>query len=749
MKPSETTLCRFALIGLTLVTALVPSSFAADITWADSAGNTTWTSNSTINSAPASASWVGEVAPMNNIATDTAIFTSVSNAQPVLTVQTRIAGVDFQMAGGGLAMDGGGGLGSLFQTGAGGIDSSLQTSGTNTITNARILTNGAANTWNLFSATDTASTSTFTFDSVVELGQNLTVIGQRNSAAGNVGIINFERAITGGNSTRSLTINSSNTNNTVNLKGVNTYLGVTNVNTGIVNVQNDQSAATGGWSIVTSANSTATLAATVNFSTGSTVVVDTAKKIQLGTTANSGAFAASTLNVAGSVTNNGTLQLERAGVLNLNSGAIWIQSGNLTVSGRGGASSTLNVNAGSDMTYSGSSTVKLNSAGASGGTGGLNIDGTGRFTTSAGFENLNTLTTGSGVSRVRLTDGGTLRLSADVANLTTQTRFDLSAGGGVIDTNGFSTTLSGVTTAGSTSTTTGITGNGTLTKTGNGTLTLSGVNTYTGNTTVNGGTLAVSSADFADASTVLVASGAILTLNFTGTDTIAALFINGVQKSAGLYDSSNSSGAINGTGSLTVTSGPVASDTTPPVIDPAAPVAVSWGSSYTDVPPSATDDIDPSVTVISSGTVNTAKPGIYTLTYNASDAANNAATPVIRTVTVSIANPTTVGADGLSPLLRYALGANSPSETVQAPVLNSTATTLSLTAVVRTDDTALTVGAEAVDNLTGTWGTGGTVTTTNAADQSGVPSGSARKVFTVDTTGASRKFLRLTATLTP
>ena len=196
---------------------------------------------------------------------------------------------------------------------------------------------------------------------------------------------------------------------------------------------------------------------------------------------------------------------------------------------------------------------------------------------------------------------------------------------------------------------------------------------------------------------------------------------------------------------------PGETDTTPPVITltGSASIALDWGSSYSDAGATATDNLDPSVTVNSSGTVNTAKPGVYTLTYNASDLAGNAATPVTRTVTVAIANATTPGTDGTSPLLRYALGANSPTDTVQAPIINSTATTLFLTAIVRTDDPALTVGAEAVNDLTGTWGTGGTVTVTTDADQTGVPAGSTRRVFTVDTTGTARKFLRLTATLTP
>jgi autotransporter-associated beta strand protein len=91
-----------------------------------------------------------------------------------------------------------------------------------------------------------------------------------------------------------------------------------------------------------------------------------------------------------------------------------------------------------------------------------------------------------------LTNGGTLRLSEEVTDLTTQTQFTLGTGGGVIDNNGFNATLSGLVTAGTLNTTTGITGTGSLTSTGTGTLTLSGVNTYSGNTIVSAGTLVVS-----------------------------------------------------------------------------------------------------------------------------------------------------------------------------------------------------------------------------------------------------------------
>jgi len=489
-----------ALHLLTLCLLTSSHSHAAEFTWADSTGNTAFFGN---------ASWVGGVAPANSTTTDTAVFTSVANAQPVLSVQSRIAGIDFQMASGGLSLTGGN---QLFQIGTTGINATGQTSGTNTITNARISLFTGTQTWSLFSDVNTASTSTFTFDSTVDLGQSLIVIGQRNSAVGNVGIINFERAITGTNNARSLTIDSSNTNNTVNLKGVNTYLGVTNVNGGIVNVQNNQSAATGGWNIQTRTPGTENPAATVNFATGSTIAVADTAKIQIGTTANSGSHPASTLNVAGTVDNDGALQMERASNLNLNDGAVWDQAGNLTLTARGGASATLNVNAGAEMTYTGSSTVKLNSGTA--GSGRLNIDGTGRFTTAAGFENTDTQT-GSGVSQITLTNGGTLRLSAGVTDLTTQTQFTLGTGGGVIDNNGFNATLSGLVTAGTLNTVTGITGTGGLTSKGSGTLTLSGTNTYTGNTLVSAGTLLVTGALASDSNVTVDANAA-----FGGTGTV-------------------------------------------------------------------------------------------------------------------------------------------------------------------------------------------------------------------------------------
>ena len=90
---------------------------------------------------------------------------------------------------------------------------------------------------------------------------------------------------------------------------------------------------------------------------------------------------------------------------------------------------------------------------------------------------------------------------------------------------------------------------------------------YAGNTTVNSGTLKLGADNSANnASTVsIAASGATLDLNFAGTDTVDKLFIGGVQQAAGVYEAVGNAGSgteigqITGSGTLTVTTGPVVS----------------------------------------------------------------------------------------------------------------------------------------------------------------------------------------------
>jgi prepilin-type N-terminal cleavage/methylation domain-containing protein len=63
-------------------------------------------------------------------------------------------------------------------------------------------------------------------------------------------------------------------------------------------------------------------------------------------------------------------------------------------------------------------------------------------------------------------------------------------------------------------------------------------------------------------------------------------------------------------------------------------VTVNKGSTYSDAGATATDNVDTSVTVTSTGSVNPSVVGSYTITYNATDSSGNSATPVTRTVNV-------------------------------------------------------------------------------------------------------------------
>ena len=202
-------------------------------------------------------------------------------------------------------------------------------------------------------------------------------------------------------------------------------------------------------------------------------------------------------------------------------------------------------------------------------------------------------------------------------------------------------------------------------------------------------------------------------------------------------------------------------DTTKPVITllGANPLSIANGATYTDPGAKVTDNVDAERTITGSGTVNTAVQGDYTVTYNATDAAGNAAIAVLRTVRVAApvvvestyaewSGGATLDSAGLA---KYAIGGAS-SLTANDGVKPTTALTggfLVITAIVRTDNSNLTLVGEAVTDLAN-YASGTSVTVVQGveiADQSGVPAGHKRKTFSVAQGTDARKFMRLSASL--
>ncbi len=107
-----------------------------------------------------------------------------------------------------------------------------------------------------------------------------------------------------------------------------------------------------------------------------------------------------------------------------------------------------------------------------------------------------------------------------------------------------------------------------------------------------------------------------------------------------------------GNAATTVTRTIHVTDQTAPVITltGASAVTVAQGSTFTDPGVTATDNVDGDITanVVKGGTfVNTNTVGTFTITYDVTDAAGNAATTVTRTVNVTAASTSggTTGSD--------------------------------------------------------------------------------------------------------
>ncbi|HWA86200.1 MAG TPA: autotransporter-associated beta strand repeat-containing protein, partial [Opitutus sp.] len=225
----------------------------------------------------------------------------------------------------------------------------------------------------------------------------------------------------------------------------------------------------------------------------------------------------------------------------------------------GASGATLDTN-GFDVTYGGSiaSTAgSLTKAGA----GTLALTGsnayTGGTTITGGLLEFSSLANlGSGTVTL---DGGGLRwASGTTTDVSSVLNPVIGAGGASFDTNGNNVTLS-----------TALSGSGGVTKLGSGTLTFSGANSYTGDTAVDAGTLALGAQDILAHGSTVTVNGGTLSLGSTtqtaGTVSLQSGSLTGGTLYAGTYDVSSGtiSTALAGSGTL------VKSGSGTVVIDPA------------------------------------------------------------------------------------------------------------------------------------------------------------------------------------
>jgi len=178
------------------------------------------------------------------------------------------------------------------------------------------------------------------------------------------------------------------------------------------------------------------------------------------------------------------------------SAAIGLSSHTLTVVGSGSLSGVISGSGG--VIKQGSGTLVL---------GGTNTF-TGTTDITGGLVNFRSLSN-LGLGSVTL-DGGGLQWASGTSTDVSPRLSALGGNGGTLDTNGNNVTLA-----------TEIDGAGALTKTGSGTLTLTAANTYSGETTINAGTLALTGTI---AGNVIVNSGG--TLNISGSGFVEGTITN-------------------------------------------------------------------------------------------------------------------------------------------------------------------------------------------------------------------------------
>ncbi|NDI17756.1 MAG: hypothetical protein EBY83_07325, partial [Verrucomicrobia bacterium] len=136
----------------------------------------------------------------------------------------------------------------------------------------------------------------------------------------------------------------------------------------------------------------------------------------------------------------------------------------------------------------------------------------------------------------------------------------------------------------------------------------------------------------------------------------------------------------------------------------------------------------------------------YPVTFTPTDGANYNTASSTASVTANPAGTTFGSWSGNAVVTqdlvsRYAFGAADKNSAPQKLSSSITSTTLSVTAVVRTDDTHLVITPKSVTSLSGAWSaTEPVISVVNAADQTGLGAGLVRKTFSVERGIASNRF---------
>jgi fibronectin-binding autotransporter adhesin len=178
------------------------------------------------------------------------------------------------------------------------------------------------------------------------------------------------------------------------------------------------------------------------------------------------------------------------------------------------------------------------------------------------------------------------------------------SGAGTFDMNGFSQTLTGLSDGANpanaelvTNSATGaatltlnlssgltysgvIAGNISLVVEGSANQALAGTNSYYGNTTVSSGSLELAQPTLAAGSTVTIASGAFLQMDFTSTNQIASLVLNGTSQPVGIYNATTSSPYLVGSGSLQVAPFIATSSPTITAVATSSTLSLSWPADH-------------------------------------------------------------------------------------------------------------------------------------------------------------------------